>query len=70
MKIEVIEYDGSFSIDMKPETVAEAAILVRLSLNATKELRSSSTDACRSGEIITSVVLGKKVNSNSIIRPT
>ena len=68
MKVEVLEYEGCFSISISPETMAEAARLVRFGLNATKEVRSVDTIAYSDGTFSSHVVFGKRRNPLSGVR--
>lgn len=67
MKAEVDEYDGCFSIILEAETLAEAAIVVRMGINATKELRCVDALATRNGDnpIYVAIVIGKRKQSES-----
>lgn len=51
MKITISEYENVFSFDLTPETLAEAALLVRLGMNALKEVAYISTNVNQDGTI-------------------
>ena len=71
MKVELHEHDNSFGISLTPETIEEAAQLVRLSLNATKEVRSIDTSVYRAPDSTpfeSWIVLGKRRNSRNGVR--
>ncbi len=65
MKVQFIETDGCFSIDLTAETMQEAAALVRFGMNRTDEIRHGSTIASREGEFSTAVVFGKNKRANN-----
>ena len=59
MKIEVNEYDNTFDIDLEPETLAEAALLVRLGMNANAKASVHTYAFSKSG-ICSSVIVSKR----------
>lgn len=59
MKVEINEYDHSFDFAFTPETIAEAALLVRMGMNANKDVVYVSTTVSRDGTIDGSLVLRK-----------
>jgi hypothetical protein len=66
MKVEVNEYEGCFAIDLEPENLEDAVFLIRMGMNATKEIRTIAcyvSTSCISG----SVVLAKRKNDSSLI---
>lgn len=65
MTVNISEYDAGFSINFIAESLDEAAKLVRLGMNSTKELRSLSTYATQTGNISSAVFIGKAVRSSS-----
>ena len=67
MKVKVEEFDGCFSIDMEPETVAEAAILLRVAINGKKEVRGIYCSAYTDLTMSASVVIGKRKDTSSQI---
>ena len=67
MKVTVNEHQGCFGIDLAPETMAEAALLVRLGVNATAEIRTCSTKAYNDGTFGFDLVLGKHRRADSAI---
>lgn len=68
MKIQITEHEGCFGLDITPESMAEAALLTRLALNATKEVRSLDTTAAGSGDFNTWIVFGKRRRPTSSVR--
>lgn len=66
MRVELHEYDGCFEISLVAETVEEAAQLVRMGMNTTKELRYQRTYAYQSG-ISADVVLGKSKRADASV---
>jgi hypothetical protein len=62
MKVELREYDGQFQFRLSAEDVAEAALLVRLGLNSTKQVEKIYTVAAEK-EVFSWVSVGKKKNS-------
>jgi hypothetical protein len=67
MKIDLIEYNGCFSLDLIPETVGDAARILRLAKNGIKEVRGINAHALKSDEILCSVVIGKRRRPDSKI---
>lgn len=59
MKININEWDHVFEFDLTPETVAEAALLVRIGMNTTKEVSYISTNANKDGTITSGIALKK-----------
>ena len=45
MKVTFSEFDDTFHMDFEPETLEEAATLVRFGMNATKNIENLSTVA-------------------------
>mgnify|MGYP001214759683 FL=1 len=68
MIFELQEYDGCFSMDMRAETVAEAAQLARLKMNGTKEMRGIYVYADKDGTFSGSVVIGKSKKDTSELK--
>lgn len=66
MKVELHEYSGCFSISLVAETVEEAAKLVRMGMNSTKDLRYLRTYAYDTG-VSADVVLGKSKRADSSV---
>lgn len=69
MKFTLLEHDGCFGFEIEPESIADAALLVRFALNATKEVRGIDTTAYSNGTFKTYLVLGKRKKANGEIRP-
>ena len=67
MKINLIENDGCFSFRLTAETLVDAALLTRLGMNATKEVRTISTFVNRDGSFESAVVIGKHKNSGPFV---
>lgn len=68
MKITLQEYDGCFSFDMEAETLKDAALLVRMGINATKEIRFLSAIAPSDGDFRGIVVIGKRKRPTAEVR--
>lgn len=68
MKVEFNAHDECFTIDLSPETVADAAALVRFGINATKELIDVSTIAYRDGTFTSFVQIGKRKNDTGRVK--
>lgn len=60
MKVVLKEYDGYFLIDLLPETIADAALLMRFGMNSTSDASSISTYASANRKIETSVSFRKR----------
>ena len=60
MKVNVYEFYGCFSFDLFPDSVEDAAMLVRMKLNGTKELRGIHVDCGKDSIMRGSVVIGKR----------
>jgi hypothetical protein len=60
MKITIEEYDGCFSINLQPETLKDAAKIIRLQKNHVKEVSSISSVCRKDLAIYCSVVIGKR----------
>lgn len=68
MNIELVEYGGCFSFEMKAESREDAAKLVRLALNGTKEIRYLNTHVTKDGNFISSLTLGKHKKASDSVR--
>jgi hypothetical protein len=64
MKATLVEEAGCFGINFLPETMADAALLVRFGTNATNEIRSLATCANGDGTFNTFIVFGKHRKAN------
>jgi hypothetical protein len=67
MKIELHEYEGCFSFDLTAESVADAALIARLAVNATKDVRGCSAHASEDGEFTGAFTVGKRKESTGSI---
>jgi hypothetical protein len=67
MKSLIKEWDGCFEIILKPETMEEQAQIIRMGMNATKEIRSFSSDINRNLTVGGYIVLGKKKRTRSSV---
>lgn len=67
MKITLTELDGCFSFNLTAETLPDAALLTRLGMNATSELRYVSATADKGGSFQAGVVIAKHKQANNII---
>ena len=69
MKVTMHSSDGRFDIQLEPETIAEAAQLVRFSLNATKRLRLVDTTAYADGTFSSWISIGARKNQTGGVKP-
>ena len=67
MIIQMHETDRDFGFELTPETVAEAALLVRFSLGATKDLLHKGTTAYRDGTFATWISIGRRKDASGEI---
>lgn len=67
MKAKIAEYEGCFQIELDAETLEDAALIVRLGRNRTKELRSLNATASPSGGFVVSLVIGKRKDASSLV---
>lgn len=67
MKITLKEWEGCFGFDLEAESMQDAALLVRMGMNATKEIRHISATANQDGTFHGSLVLGKHKSANNDI---
>ena len=65
MKFNLIEHEGCFAIDMQAETIQDAATLVRLGMNTTRELRFLSANVSKEGSFTATAVFAKHRRANS-----
>jgi hypothetical protein len=65
MKVIIVEREGCFGMEATAETMAEAALLVRMGMNATKEIRCLSATANQDGTFGACIVLGKHRDANN-----
>lgn len=68
MKIDLVEHGGCFSFNMTPETLADAALLMRLKMNTTNKVRASYACAHADGTIDGALVLAKTRRTRNEIR--
>ena len=59
MKVQVTEHDGCFGVCLTAETLPEAALLTRLGMNRTNELRHAHTTASKEGQFEFNLCFGK-----------
>ena len=67
MKIEFAENDGCFHFSMRAENMADAALLVRFGMNATKEIRHLSASVNADGTFMGGLVLGKHAKADNYV---
>lgn len=65
MKIILSEFAGCFAFSCVAETKEDAALLVHLGMNGTKEVRSPATEVLEGGEFSASLVIGKHRKAHS-----
>lgn len=68
MQIQLIENGGCFSVEFKAETMQDAALLVRLAKNGTREVRCLDTYAHADGAFTGHIVIGKDRRESSSVR--
>lgn len=68
MKTEITENSGCYFMELVPETMVEAAMLVRMSINSTKELRGLTTHAMSDGTFCSQIAIGIRKTTSSEIR--
>jgi hypothetical protein len=68
MKVQIEEYGAVFSFNFEPESIADAAMLVRLKLNGTKELKGIWVTAHEKGTIEGSISIGKRKQVTSYMK--
>lgn len=68
MKIEVMEYDNAFQISLTAEDSKEAALLVRMGMNAKTEASYSDTNVYKDGTFMHSSRFPKFKRSSSTIK--
>lgn len=66
MKCRITEFSSGFGICLDPETMAEASLLVRMAINATKEVQTMQT-AARNEQISTWIEIGKLRNGSPLV---
>lgn len=59
MKITLNEWDGCFCLDFEAENLADAAMLVRLGRNGTKEVRAGNVSVQEKG-VTGYITIGKR----------
>ena len=67
MKIKFTEAEGCFFFDLEAETMQEAALLTRFSVNRSKEVRHAEAVVTSTGGFEASVVIGKIKKPTSAI---
>lgn len=67
MKIQFAEYEGCFSFDLEAETMQEAALLTRFSMNRSKEVRHAESIVTSAGGFEAFVTIGKIKKTTSAI---
>ncbi len=68
MKATVTEHGACFDVHLEPESMEDMATLVRMGMNATKELRSRETYLFTDHTCSASIVLGKRKQATSCIK--
>ncbi len=59
MKVKAQEEEGCFGVTLEAETMAEGALLTRLGMNATSEIRYCRANANRDGTFTWAIVFAK-----------
>jgi hypothetical protein len=60
VKVSVTEHEGCFEVELNPESIEDATLLVRMGLNVTKEVRTSMAYAPKNSTVSYTCVLGKR----------
>jgi hypothetical protein len=68
MKAAVCEFDGCFSIELRPETLEEVTMLSRMKMNCKKEIRTMETSFRKDGSVETYIVFPRAKRSRCVIR--
>lgn len=68
MKTTITENDRCYFMEIAAETMAEAAMLARMSINSTKELRCVDTHALSDGTFHCQIAIGIRKSKSSEIR--
>ena len=68
MKIKIYEGGERFDFEFEPESIADAALLARLALNATKVVHLVSTTARKDGAFTGWLAIGKRKQPDGEIR--
>lgn len=69
MKAKLIEHSSCFEILLNPETMEEAAQVIRFGINGKKELVRFSADAHRDFSISGYLLVGKRSRESSAVMP-
>ena len=65
MKITMHEYEGCFSFELEAETLADAALLTRFGMNATRTVQYVSCNVNQGGKFEGGLVISKHKRANS-----
>ena len=68
MKASLLESDHGFSLSLVAENMEDAAKLVRMGVNATKELKLLDTAAYKDGSIASYITVGKSKKPTSSVK--
>jgi hypothetical protein len=68
MKVALDEYEGCFGIVLTPETLEDAAKILRMGMNGTKEVRNVSADVYPDNTLYGYVTIGKRKQPTSSVR--
>ena len=66
MKISIEEYPSCFALNLTPENIAEAALLIRMGMNSTKKAPDVWASAS-GGTIKGGIEIGKRWQSKSLV---
>lgn len=67
MKITLTEYEGCFGFGLEAETMHDAALLTRFSVNRSKEVRHAETIVTGTGGFECALTIGKIKKATSAI---
>ena len=69
MKSELTEHGECFEVSFTPETIEEAATIIRMGMNGVKEVRSYSANVYKDHTISGYIVIGKRKSPRSNVAP-
>ena len=67
MKVNAVEFEGCYSLELIAETIEDAAFLVRMGMDSTRELRSVGTNVYKDNTVRGHVVVGKRKQFDSVV---
>jgi hypothetical protein len=67
MRTTITEHEGCFAFDYMAENMVEAALLARIAMNSTQEIRFKETFVNKDGSFQSSIVIAKHKRANNCI---